>query len=158
MSALARTLGVSRSNLIERASRSSKPRGSYRKPDDVVLLAELRPIIDQRPTYGYRRIATLLNRQRRKEGKPVVNTKRVLRVMQKNRLNLQKRLCGQAARMMESLLPSAPISAGVPIIWRSMPAMARWFVTSLSLMPATVRSSPGRPSPTLASPAQWCAT
>ena len=90
MSAVARTLGVSRSNLIERASTPSKPRGSYRKPDDVALLAELRPIIDQRPTYGYRRLTALLNRQRRKEGKPTVNTKRVLRVMQQNGLTLQK--------------------------------------------------------------------
>lgn len=49
MSAIARTLGASRSNLIERASKPSKPRGPYRKPADVTLLAELRPIIDQRP-------------------------------------------------------------------------------------------------------------
>ena len=90
MSAIARTLGVSRSNLIERASKPSKPRGPYRKADDVALLAELRPIIDQRPTYGYRRVTALLNRQRRKEGKPTVNTKRVLRVMRQHGLTLQK--------------------------------------------------------------------
>lgn len=90
MSAVARTLGISRSNLIERASKPSKPRGPYRKADDVALLAELRPIVDQRPTYGYRRVTALLNRQRRKEGKPIINTKRVLRVMQQNGLTLQK--------------------------------------------------------------------
>jgi len=84
MSAIARTLGVSRSNLTERASTPSKPRGLYRKADDMALLAELRPIIDQRPTYGYRRVTALLNRQRRKNGKPIVNTKRVLRVMQQH--------------------------------------------------------------------------
>ncbi|PAP92278.1 MAG: hypothetical protein EOS23_31580 [Mesorhizobium sp.] len=39
-------LGVSRSNLIERSSKPSKPRGPYRKPEDVALLAELR---DHRP-------------------------------------------------------------------------------------------------------------
>ncbi|GHD20955.1 hypothetical protein GCM10016234_34080 [Tianweitania populi] len=90
MSVIARTLGVSRSNLIERATNPSKPRGPYRKVDDLVLLAELRPIIDQRPTYGYRRVTALLNRQRRKESKPTVNTKRVLRVMQQNGRTLQK--------------------------------------------------------------------
>ena len=90
MSAIAKTLGVSRSNLIERASKPSRHRGSYRKPEDVSLLAKLRPIIDQRPTYGYRRVTALLNRQRRKEGKPTVNTKRVLRVMRQNGLTLQK--------------------------------------------------------------------
>jgi len=90
MSAIARTLGVSRSNLIERTNKSSKPRGSYRKPDDIVLLAELRPIIDQRPTYGYRRVTALLNRPRRRDGLPTVHAKRVLRVMQQNGLTLQK--------------------------------------------------------------------
>ena len=90
MSAIARTLGVSRSNLIERSSKPSRPRGPYRKVDDVALLAELRPIIDQRPTYGYRRVTALLNRQRRKEGKPTLNTKRVLRVMQQHGITLQK--------------------------------------------------------------------
>lgn len=88
MSAIARTLGVSRSNLIDRTNKPSKPRGPYRKPEDVTLLAELRPIIDRRPTYGYRRVTALLNRQRR--GVPMVNAKRVLRVMQQNGLTLQK--------------------------------------------------------------------
>ena len=55
MSTIARTLGVSRSNLIERTSKPSKPRGPYRKAEDVALLAELRPIIDQRPTNSTRR-------------------------------------------------------------------------------------------------------
>jgi hypothetical protein len=90
MSAIARTLGVSRSNLVERASKPSRPRGPYRKPEDAALLAELRPIIDQRSTYGYRRVTALFNRQRRKDGKPVVNAKRVLRIMQLNGLTLQK--------------------------------------------------------------------
>ena len=90
MSTIARTLGVSRSNLIERTSKPSKPRGPYRKAEDVALLAELRPIIDQRPTYGYRRVTALLNRQRRGDGRPMVNAKRVLRVMQQNGLTLQK--------------------------------------------------------------------
>lgn len=54
MSAVARTLGVSRSSLIEHASKSPKPRGPYRKADDIVLLAELRPIIDQRPKHLHR--------------------------------------------------------------------------------------------------------
>lgn len=60
------------------------------QPDDIVLLAELRPIIDQRPTYGYRRVTALLNRQRRRDGLPMVNAKSVLRVMQQNGLTLQK--------------------------------------------------------------------
>lgn len=54
-------------------------RGPYRKPEDAELLAKIRSIIDKRPTYGYRRVTALINRERRLEGKPVVNPKRVLR-------------------------------------------------------------------------------
>ncbi|RWI34133.1 MAG: hypothetical protein EOR30_29825 [Mesorhizobium sp.] len=99
MSAIARTLGVSRSNVIDRSSKPSKPRGPYRKPEDVAApLAELHSTIAQRPTYGYRRVTALLNRQRRKDGRPMVNAKRVLRVMQQNGLNLQSiQLCGPPA-------------------------------------------------------------
>ena len=88
MSTVAKVLGVSRSNLIERTNKPSKPRGAYRKPEDLALLAVMRPIIDQRPTYGYRRVTALLNRKRRGDGRPMLNAKRVLRVMQQNSLTL----------------------------------------------------------------------
>ena len=90
MSAIARTLGVTRSNLIERAATPVVPRGPYRKPDDANLLVEMRPIIDKRPTYGYRRVTALINRQRRLKGQLVVNAKRVLRVMRQHHLTLQR--------------------------------------------------------------------
>ncbi len=51
------TLGVSRSQLIERLKGARKLRSAYRKPDDAELLAPLRTLVDERPTYGYRRIA-----------------------------------------------------------------------------------------------------
>lgn len=104
MSTVARVLGVSRSNLIERTNKPSMPRGPYRKAEDVALLAELRPIIDQRPTYGYRRLRALLNRQRRVEGKPMVNAKRVLRVMQQNGLTLQKHTALRPTRAHEGVV------------------------------------------------------
>lgn len=104
MSAIARTLGVSRSSLIDRTNKPSKPRGPYRKPEDVTLLAELRPIIDQRPTYGYRRVTALLNRQRRGDGKPMVNAKRVLRVMQQNGLTLQKHTALRSTRTHDGVI------------------------------------------------------
>ena len=81
MKAVADTLGVSRSNLIERLKGRSKPRGSYHKAEDAELLPIIRRLVDQRPTYGYRRIAALLNRERRAADKPVVNAKRVRRIM-----------------------------------------------------------------------------
>jgi hypothetical protein len=46
----------------------------------------------------------LLNRQRRKESKSTVNTKRVLRVMQQNGLTLQKHTAPQPTRIHDGAL------------------------------------------------------
>lgn len=56
MNAVAETLGVARSHLHDKVHRLVKPRGPYRKPDDDGLLELVRRLIDERPTYGYRRI------------------------------------------------------------------------------------------------------
>ena len=55
---------VARSHLHEKVHRLAKPRGYYRKPDDLDLLPLVRRLIDERPTYGYRRITALANRER----------------------------------------------------------------------------------------------
>ena len=52
MKAIAETLGVSRSNLIDRRSRLPQSRGPYQKPADAVLLPLIRQLVDERPTYG----------------------------------------------------------------------------------------------------------
>ena len=88
MKAVADTLGVARSNLAERQAKPARPRGPYRKPEDEALLATIREIVDARPSYGYRRITALVNRVLRSQGKPVVNAKRVLRIMRANGLTL----------------------------------------------------------------------
>src|SRR6476620_5525181 len=90
MKAVADTLAVARSNLIERVSRRAKSRRPYRKAGDNELLALIRRLVDERPTYGYRRIRRLINRQRKANGKPPVNGKRVLRIMQANKLTLER--------------------------------------------------------------------
>src|SRR5689334_17837820 len=90
MKAVADTLAVARSNLIERVSRRAKSRRPYRKAGDNELLALIRRLVDERPTYGYRRIRRLINRQRKANGKPPVNGKRVLRIMQANELTLER--------------------------------------------------------------------
>src|ERR1700729_1902382 len=90
MKAVADTLAVARSNLIERVSRRAKSRRPYRKAGDDELLALIRRLVDERPTYGYRRIRRLINRQRKANGKPLVNGKRVLRIMQANKLTLER--------------------------------------------------------------------
>ena len=84
MKAVADTLGVARSNLVEQAQRGgSRPRPPYRKAGDAELLARIRPLVDARPSYGYRRITALLNRQADAEGLARVNHKRVYRVMKR---------------------------------------------------------------------------
>lgn len=88
MKAVADALGVARSNLAERRTKPARPRGPYRKPDDTLLLPTIRAIVDQRPTYGYRRVTALVNRVLRARGEPTVNAKRVLRILRANGLTL----------------------------------------------------------------------
>ena len=90
MRIVADTIGVARSNLHEQLQRPSNPRGPYRKPEDVELLPAIRQIVDERPSYGYRRITAVLNRQLRAAGSPVVNAKRILRILQANGLTLER--------------------------------------------------------------------
>ena len=84
MKRVAQTLGVSRSQLIERLKGARKLRSAYRKTSDAELLAPLRTLVDERPTYGYRRITALMNRERLKTGLPRLNHKRVYRLMSQN--------------------------------------------------------------------------
>jgi transposase InsO family protein len=57
---------------------------------DVELAAEIRRLVDARPTYGYRRIAARVRRERRSAGDAVVNAKRVYRLMKKHGLLLAR--------------------------------------------------------------------
>jgi transposase InsO family protein len=90
MKAIADTLAVSRSNLAERAARGRRPRGPYRTADEPELVAAVRNLVDDRPTYGYRRITALLNRHRQAAGLPRINHKRVYRLMRAHGLLLQR--------------------------------------------------------------------
>ena len=90
MKAVADTLGVSRSNLHDKLRRASKARGSYRKPEDENLLPLVRRLVDERPTYGYRRITALANRELARTGEPSVNHKRVFRIMKQNGMLLAR--------------------------------------------------------------------
>jgi putative transposase len=90
MSRVAETIGVSRSQLHARAAGASKPRGRYRKAEDDDLLPALRRLLDERPTYGYRRLTALLNRERRAAGLEPVNRKRVLRILSLHGLTLEQ--------------------------------------------------------------------
>jgi putative transposase len=84
------TLGVSRSNVLERRDDARPRRGPQERPGDVELAAAIRRLVDARPTYGYRRIAALLKRERRSDGLAPVNAKRVYRLMRKHGLLLER--------------------------------------------------------------------
>ena len=90
MKVIADTLGVARSNLVVRAAWGRRSRPPYRKAGDPELLARIRALVDQRPTYGYRRITALLNREHALSGGPNVNHKRVFRIMQRHGLLLER--------------------------------------------------------------------
>ena len=90
MKTVAATLGVARSNIIERRDEAHPKRGPQTREGDVELAADLRRLADGRPTYGYRRIAALLKRERRAAGEAPVNVKRVYRLMRKHGLLLER--------------------------------------------------------------------
>jgi putative transposase len=84
------TLGVARSNVVERLAEARKTRGPQEREGDDALAAEIRVLVDQRPSYGYRRIAALIRRARRSAGGDAVNAKRVYRLMKKQGLLLER--------------------------------------------------------------------
>ena len=59
------TLGLARSNIAERVKGVRPKRGPQTRDGDLELAADIRRLVDARPTYGYRRIAALLKRERR---------------------------------------------------------------------------------------------
>lgn len=90
MTAVCETFGVARSNMAERArQRPSKARGRPPLADDN-LVDEIKAIISQMPTYGYRRVHALLRRKARSESRSWPNVKRVYRVMKAYGLLLQR--------------------------------------------------------------------
>ena len=90
MKTVADTLGVSRSNLIARRDGLAKPRRRYQKAEDARLLPLIRMLVDERPTYGYRRITALVNRELASEGTAPANHKRIYRLMKIHGLLLER--------------------------------------------------------------------
>lgn len=98
MKAVAKVLKVSRSNLMERSGSRKGRQNRYRKAEDAQLTQEVRGIVDKRPTYGYRRITRLLNKERHTQGLPSVNHKRVFRIMAMQGWLLQKHTARRTGR------------------------------------------------------------
>jgi transposase InsO family protein len=93
------TMGISRSNLYTRQKTTKeKKRGRYHKAQDRELLPDILSLVHQKPTYGYRRIHSLLNRKLTAQGRDRVNHKRVYRIMKQNDLLLARHTGKQADR------------------------------------------------------------
>ena len=90
MKRIAETLGVARSNLVERAAGKRPTHGPQTRAGDAELTADIRRLVDGRPTYGFRRITAVLKRERRAAGHDPVNAKRVCRLMKKYGLLLAR--------------------------------------------------------------------
>ncbi len=90
MKAVAETLGVARSNLIDQLKGKTKPRRRYHKAHDAELMPRIVTLVTARPTYGYRRITAILNSQLLSECLAPVNHKRVYRIMQAHSLLLAR--------------------------------------------------------------------
>ena len=78
----------------------TRARGRPPAPDGE-LLAAIRMLVADLPTYGYRRVHALLRRQAEQEGPPAPNVKRVYRVMKVHGLLLQRHAGGTEARRHE---------------------------------------------------------
>ena len=90
VSAVAEAVGTTRPHLSAMRHRpASRPRGRPLLPD-AELVADIRALVADLPTYGYRRVHALLRRQAEKTGREALNPKRVYRVMKVHGLLLQR--------------------------------------------------------------------
>ncbi len=101
MKTVCEVLGVSRSNLAVKSKRPTEwvDQRKTPAPDDMPLVTELRGLVAELPTYGYRCVWALLRRSRDALAQPRVSAKRVYRVMRTHGLLLERRPChAQSAR------------------------------------------------------------
>ena len=86
MRAICQTLNVSRSNI----SKKKRLRPVRYQKDDKVLLTQIKKVLKERPTYGYKRVTAVINHHRKSQGDPLVNHKRIYRAMKENKLLLTR--------------------------------------------------------------------
>ena len=86
MRAVSDALQVSRSGLAKK----KKGRPEKYKTEDSDLLQQIEMVLLDRSTYGYRRVAAMLNHSFKSKGRAPVNHKRVYRIMKENNLLLKK--------------------------------------------------------------------
>ena len=117
MTTVCETIDVARSNVAERAKQRAAGARAERvgRPPlpDGALLADIKAVIADMPSYGYMRVWAVLRRRALAEGQAPVNRKRVYRVMKVHGLLLQRHV-GAWSDAMTARLPSRnQTSAGV---------------------------------------------
>ncbi len=80
MKTVANIIGVARSNVAERAKHAERKLVGRRPQPDEDLVCEIKGVIADLPTYGYRRVHAIL---RRRAGRQPPNHKRVYAVMKR---------------------------------------------------------------------------
>lgn len=153
MKTIANVLGVARSHLHERVHRPTAARGSYCKAADEELLPLIRRLVDERPTYGYRRVTALVNRVLAAEGQPAANHKRVFRIMKRHGLLLQRHTGRRKGRLHDGKV----VVMRSNLRWCSDVFEIACSASSSSSMPMTGKCSLGMRWPASASAARWCA-
>lgn len=90
MSSVCETLQVARSNITERVAGRPEMRKGRPPSPDADLVSEIKAIIDDLPTYGYRRVHAVLRRKAIMEHRSWPNAKRVYMLMKMHNLLLQR--------------------------------------------------------------------
>src|SRR4051794_35141676 len=108
MKTIADTLGVARSNLAEQARKhvidSQATAMARTRPGDHEILPAIQRLVAERPSYGYRRITALLNRERRRQGMAPVNHKKELRIRRPNPWGRPRHTAYRPARTHEGVV------------------------------------------------------
>ena len=85
---ICKSLGVSRSSIYWKHKLNARSR--YQKEEDKSVLSEINEVLAVRPTYGYKRVTAMINKNRRDNGNCLINRKRIYRIMDMNGLLLKK--------------------------------------------------------------------
>jgi hypothetical protein len=111
-------LEFSRSSLIERMQERQKKRIGRPPPPDDKLVAEIKAVIAELPTYGYRRVHAILKRALAAGLKPP-NHKRVYRVMKVHGLLLDRRAGASSGDMTDASPSMRATAVSAPMALRS---------------------------------------
>ena len=113
MKTVCEVLNVARSNIAVRTKAPlAKPLGRPPQPE-ADLLDEIKAVIGEMPTYGYRRVWAVLRRAAKTQGLQPPNHKRVYRVMKAHGLLLQRHAGGAGSGGTMGASPYiAPICVG----------------------------------------------